>query len=390
MIYMDNAATTKVCQSAKEAMLPFLTMNYGNPSGKYRLARSSRREIEKSREIIASTIGANPQEIYFTSGGTESDNWAITSAVNKMRNAGVKTPHIITSVIEHKAVLNTCKNLESQGVSVTYLPVDSKGYVSINALEKSICNETAIITVMYANNEIGTIQNCRMIGEIADVYGVAFHTDAVQAYGHIPIDVKKEKIGMLSASGHKFGAPKGIGFLYVDKKIKMEPLIFGGGQETGLRSGTENVPGIVAMGAAAKYHHSCMDRITWKENFLRNYIIEGVTGNISGVMVNGDINNRLPGNISFSIEGINGASMVEQLDKYGICISAGSACSSKNSKASHVLLALGKDENSAFETIRVTISSENTKAEADEFIHRLTQFVYYQRNQHICNSKNCI
>jgi len=379
MIYMDNAATTKICGKARVAMEPYIRERYGNPSGRYELGRMSRREIEKSRSIIAECIGAKPGEIYFTSGGTESDNWALNSVIQKNK-INEHRPHIITTAIEHKAILNTCEMLKHQGVRVSYIPVDTKGTTLINTLEDEICKETVLISIMYANNEIGTIEPISEIGKITKANNIIFHTDAVQAFAHIPIDVRKNGIDMLSASGHKFGGPKGVGFLYVNNDLDIEPYICGGEQEMGKRSGTENVAGIVAMAAAAKYHCDNIKLIADKERYLSRYIVTGLQKNIEDIEVNGCMDNRLPGNTSVRIKGVNGAKVVEMLDKYGICISAGSACSAKNSKASHVLTAIGLDEDTAKSTVRITVSHENTRVEADILIHRMKEVINILRS----------
>lgn len=378
MIYMDNAATTAVCKSAREAMLPFLDGRYGNPSGGYELARKSKDAIENSRKIIARCIGAKTSEIFFTSGGTEADNWALTSIM--MREGQGENPHMITSEIEHNAILNTCRYLEGNNIDVTYIPVDNGGKVITKKLEKSITDKTRLISIMYANNEVGTIQPIYDIGRLAKANNVLFHTDAVQAFGHIPINVKKMNIDLLSASGHKFGAPKGIGFLYVNENVDMEPLIFGGGQENGKRSGTENVPGIVAIGEATRYHHEQMQRLMKKEIYLREHMIRNIFNRIDGISINGHRRDRLPGNLSLNIDNVNGKMIVNMLDKEGICISAGSACATGKAKPSHVLLAMGLTKEQANGTVRITLSAENTIEEVNVFVEKLVRTVNYLRD----------
>lgn len=378
MIYMDNAATTAVCKSARDAMLSFLNEKYGNPSGGYELARKSREAIENSRRIIAKCIGAKAGEIFFTSGGTEADNWALTSIMLKEGYGG--RPHMITSEIEHNAILNTCKYLEKNNIDVSYVPVDNSGKIIIKKLENRITDKTRLVSIMYANNEVGTIQQIYDIGRLTKSRNILFHTDAVQAFGHIPINVKKMNIDLLSASGHKFGAPKGIGFLYIDENVDMEPLIFGGGQENGKRSGTENVPGIVAIGAAARYHHEQMQRRIKKEIHLREYMIRNIFNRIDGVYINGHIRDRLPGNLSLNINNVNGKIIVNMLDKEGICVSSGSACSTGKAKPSHVLLAMGLSQEQANATLRITLSAENTIEEVNVFVEKLVKIVKYLRD----------
>lgn len=374
MIYMDNAATTPVCMKAKEAMLPFLDINYGNPSGAYELAAESKKEVEKAREIVAKCLRAKTEEIYFTSGGTESDNWALTSIMMREKTK-CKTPHLITTQIEHHAILNTCGYLEKNGVKVTYLPVNEYGQIRIKDLKESITPDTRLISIMYANNEIGTIEPVHEIGRVAKANNILFHTDAVQAFGHLPIDVKRTNIDLLSASGHKFGAPKGTGFLYVNENVDIEPMIFGGGQESGKRSGTENVSGIVGLGAAAKYHYERLYPIGNKERNIRNYIISQLRGRLPDWKLNGHPSERLPGNINLSFRGVNGAAIVVMLDMEGICISSGSACSTGSGKPSHVLTAIGLEDDLAYGSIRLTLSEENTKQQADYVVEKIVAVV---------------
>lgn len=380
MIYMDNAATTAVCERAKEAMTPYLDIKYGNPSGAYELSRKSKDAVENARRIIARCLGAKPDEIYFTSGGTESDNWALTSIMMK-EGRECEKPHMITSQIEHSAILNTCKYLEKNDIEVTYLPVDEYGKISQKELKENMNERTRLISIMYGNNEIGTIEPVFEIGKIAKSHNALFHTDAVQAFGHVPIHVKRMNIDLLSASGHKFGAPKGVGFLYVNENIDIEPLIFGGGQERGKRSGTENVPGIVGMGAAAQFHYEKMQRMINKEMQLRDYMARKIFKRMEGVVINGHPKDRLPGNLSISIAGVNGRVVVNMLDKEGICVSSGSACSTGKGNPSHVLTALGLSKEEANGTVRITLSSNNTLEEADELVEKLAGVVNSIRNE---------
>lgn len=380
MIYMDNAATTAMCDRAREAMAPYLDVRYGNPSGAYELSRKSKDAIENSRRVIARCLGVRPHEIYFTSGGTESDNWALTSIMMKERN-GTERPHMITTEIEHSAILNTCRYLEKNNVDVTYLPVDKYGKVSTQEMRENITDETRLISIMYGNNEIGTIEPVFEIGRISKSNNVLFHTDAVQAFGHVPINVRKMNIDLLSASGHKFGAPKGIGFLYVNENVDIEPLIFGGGQENGKRSGTENVPGIVGIGAAAQYQHERMQRMMQKEMRLRDYMMRKIWKSIDGVTINGHLKDRLPGNLSIRIEGVNGKRIVNMMDREGICISSGSACAAGKGKPSHVLLATGLTDEQANGTIRITLSADNTMEEVNIFVEKLEKIVEYIRKE---------
>ncbi|MBE5958430.1 MAG: cysteine desulfurase [Lachnospiraceae bacterium] len=368
MIYMDNAATTPVCKNAYEAMLPYFSTKFGNPSGAYELGRKCRKDIENARETIASSIGARPGEIYFTSGGTESDNWAIMSTMlNEIPGIGV--PHMITSKIEHSAVMNTCKQLEKYGVEVTYLDVDEYGLISLNQLKSAIKKNTRLISIMYANNEIGTIEPITEIGRIANYHNIIFHTDAVQAFAHVNINVNRSGIDMLSASSHKFGGPKGVGFLYIRNTVDIEPLIFGGGQEMGKRSGTENVAGIVGMAEACRYRINNLNSIMNREVQLRNYMIDKLVANKNNreirCSLNGHPVKRLPGNINITIPGKNAKKLVEELNRKGICISAGSACSAMKDSSSHVLKAIGLSKEMAESTIRITLSENNTREETD-------------------------
>lgn len=367
MIYLDNAATTRISYNAIQAMEPYLNEIYGNPSGVYKLSRQAKEAIEEAREIIAGILKTNPENIFFTSGGTESDNWVL----DNVEVGG----HVITSSIEHHAILNKCKQLEEKGIEVTYLPVDKWGRVDPKDVENSIKDNTSLISIMMANNEIGTIEPISEIGMIAKKKGIRFHTDAVQAFGHIFIDVNDINVDMLSASSHKFNGPKGIGFLYVRDVDNMGPLILGGGQEMGMRAGTENVANIVGMGAAAKEAYEEMRWRIKKEIYLRNYLISRVLREIPRVRLNGSPNSRLPGNVNFSFEGVDGTSLVVLMDNEGICISAGSACSADKEGVSHVIEAIDVPENFAFGTVRLTLSSENTLEEMNFTIHRLKENV---------------
>lgn len=364
MIYMDNAATTIMHKEVIEAMKPFWNDIYANPSGVYEFALKSKKYIENARIQIAQIINASPEEIYFTSGGTESDNWAINSAAKSFKSKG---NHIVTTQIEHPAVLNTCRSLEKSGYEVTYVGVNKDGIVNLSDIEKALRKDTILISVMYANNEIGTIQPINEIGRLASEKGIAFHTDAVQAYCQIPIDVKKDKIDMLSLSGHKFNGPKGVGALYVRKGVPIVPFMNGGAQERRKRAGTSNVPGIVGMGCAATIAASDSDKKN-KTLKLRDYFIESLKANISDVMINGTIENRLPGNVNVSFKNVDGTSLLVILDENEICASAGSACSASDKKHSHVLKAINVDEKYIGGTVRFTLSERNTKEEIDKVI----------------------
>lgn len=366
MIYLDNAATTKICSKAIRKMEPFLKDYFGNPSGIYELGETSKNVIDETREIIADALHCGKENVFFTSGGTESDNWVLNNAKNYGR-------HIITSQIEHHAVLNKCRSLKDEGIQTTYVDVDKNGIVDIERIEDSIDNDTSLISIMFANNEIGTIQPIRMIGEIANRNNVPFHTDAVQAFGHIPIDVDDMKIDMLSASSHKFHGPKGVGFLYVRDPEKMHTMIHGGGQERGKRAGTENVAGIAGMGAAAKEAIDNMKKRLKRETDLRNYLIRRIMGEVPYTKLNGHPTERLPGNANFTFAGIDGASLVVLMDNEGICISAGSACSAGSGEPSHVITAIGIPKEVSYGTVRLTLSYETTKQEIDYTVYRLKE-----------------
>lgn len=367
MIYMDNAATTKMRPEVVRAMLPYMGERYGNPSGLYSLAKDASRDIQKAREQIASTIGAAPEEIFFTSGGTESDNWALKMSVSGRKG------HIVTSAIEHSAILKTCDYLEQQGHRVTRVFPDEFGVVGSRGIERAIRQDTRLVSVMMANNEIGTIEPVEDIGAVARRNSVLFHTDAVQAYTNIPIDVKTMNIDMLSVSGHKLHGPKGIGFLYIRNHCLDKAFINGGGQEMGLRSGTENVAGIIGLAKAAQIANDNMMTRTAYEIALRDYMIGRVLNEIDYAKLNGHKSYRLPNNINFSFAYADGATLVLMLDKQGICASSGSACSSASRKASHVLTAIGVSDELAHGTVRFTINENITRREIDYTIECLKQ-----------------
>ncbi|MGN0279010.1 MAG: cysteine desulfurase NifS [Lachnospiraceae bacterium] len=372
MIYLDNAATTKTAPEVVEAMLPYFTECYGNASSIYKLGSESKKATIKARETIAQTLGAEPNEIYFTAGGSESDNWALKATFEAYQDKG---KHIITSKIEHHAILHTCEYLEKRGAEITYLDVDENGLIDLEQLKKAIRPDTILISIMYANNEIGTIQPIQEIGEIAAEHGILFHTDAVQAYGQLPIRVDELHIDMLSASGHKLNGPKGIGFLYINKKVKIRSFVHGGQQERGRRAGTENVPGIVGLAAAAERAFRIMEEKTKKEIELRDYFISRIQKEIPYAKLNGHPTKRLPNNINFSFEFIEGESMLIMLDMKGICASSGSACTSGSLDPSHVLLAIGLPHEKAHGSLRLTLSEENTKEEMDLVADELKQIV---------------
>lgn len=375
MIYLDNAATTAVCKEAKEAMVPFLEDEYGNPSANYPFGDRAGSIVERARIRMAGMINANPENIIFTSGGTESDN----SAVLKIKD--IENSHIITTKIEHHAILNTCEYARKKGAEVTYLNVNPDGEINIDELEKSIKENTRLISVMFANNEIGTIEPIAKIGRLARAYGITFHTDAVQAFGHVPINVARMNIDMMSVSAHKFNGPKGVGFLYVRNIDDFEPLIWGGGQENGKRSGTENVAGIAGMEQAAIQSIKNMSYRMQKEQYLRNYLINRVMNEIDDVKLNGHKFKRLPGNANFSFKNINAAKLVEDMGNEGICISAGSACAAAGGKPSQVIMAINVQKEYAYGTVRITISHENTRDEIDRTVEIMKKLIKLQREQ---------
>ena len=371
-IYFDNAATTPVRPEVKEAMQPYFCEKYGNPSGMYKLASECRRDMELVRKQIGETLGASPEEIYFTSGGTESDNWAIKSTAQLLQEKG---RHIITSKIEHHAVLNSCTYLEKQGFEVTYLDVDEWGSVRLDVLEKMIRKDTILISVMYANNEVGTIQPIHQIGKIAKKNNIFFHTDAVQAYGQLLINVKKENINLLSASAHKFNGPKGVGFLYIDKKMPLSSYIHGGKQEKNHRAGTENVAGIIGMGKAAELAFATQTEREKQVQQMRDYFMKKLCEEIPYCRINGSITKRLPGNCNVSFQFIDGNELLLLLDEKNICASAASACSTGAASPSHVLTAMGIPKQLARGTLRLTIGYQNTLDEVDETIKCIKEAV---------------
>lgn len=372
IIYLDNAATTRTAPEVAEAMMPFFTENYGNPSSIYGLAGASKEAVAQSRETIANILGASAKEIYFTGSGTEADNWAIVAAYEAYKGKG---SHIITTKIEHHAVLHTCEYLEKRGYEVTYLDVDGEGMISPAALEKAIRPDTVLISVMAANNEIGTIQPVAKIGEIAHARGILFHTDAVQAYGHVPLNVGEMHIDLLSASGHKLYGPKGVGILYIRENVRLQPLIHGGAQERGRRAGTLNVPGIVGFGTAAALAGETMQERATRETALRDYLIDRVLAEIPYTRLNGHRQDRLPGNAHFCFRFIEGESLLILLDQRGICGSSGSACTSGALDPSHVLLAIGLPHEIAHGSLRLTLSAENTREELDRTVEALKEIV---------------
>lgn len=372
MIYLDNAATTKVNKKVLESMMPYFSEIYCNPSAAYSFATKGRIAIEEARNHAAKLIGASDMEIYFTSGGSESDNWAIKAAAESFSDKG---KHIITTKIEHHAVLHTCEYLERHGFDITYLNVDSDGKVRLDELKKSIREDTILISVMTANNEIGTIQPVAEIGKIAHEKGILFHTDAVQAYGHIPINVDEMNIDLLSASGHKFNGPKGVGIMYIRKGVKIRSFIHGGSQERGRRAGTYNVPGIAGLGTAAKLAMENMAKRAEKEKELRDYFIDRISAEIPYTVLNGHREDRLPNNINFCFRFVEGESVLIMLDQAGICASSGSACTSGAIDPSHVLRAIGLSDEMAHESLRLTLSYENTKEEIDTVVGELKRIV---------------
>lgn len=372
MIYLDNAATTKVNKKVLESMMPYFSEIYCNPSAAYSFATKGRIAIEEARNYAAKLIGASDMEIYFTSGGSESDNWAIKAVAESFSDKG---KHIITTKIEHHAVLHTCEYLERHGFDITYLNVDSDGKVRLDELKKSIREDTILISVMTANNEIGTIQPVAEIGKIAHGKGILFHTDAVQAYGHIPINVDEMNIDLLSASGHKFNGPKGVGIMYIRKGVKIRSFIHGGSQERGRRAGTYNVPGIAGLGTAAKLAMENMAKRAEKEKELRDYFIDRISAEIPYTVLNGHREDRLPNNINFCFRFVEGESVLIMLDQAGICASSGSACTSGAIDPSHVLRAIGLSDEMAHESLRLTLSYENTKEEIDTVVGELKRIV---------------
>lgn len=371
-VYLDNAATTKVRPEVVEAMLPYFTEIYGNASAVYDFGQKCKQAIEDARETIGSSIGTRASNIYFTAGGSESDNWALKGVAEVYKDKG---KHIITTKIEHHAILHTCAYLEQQGFEVTYLDVDAAGLVSPEDVKKAIRPDTILISVMFANNEIGTIEPIEEIGAIAHEHGILFHTDAVQAYAQVPIDVEKMHIDLLSASGHKLNGPKGIGFLYIRQGLKLKSFIHGGAQERKRRAGTENVPGIVGLGKAVEIAMATMDERIKKESELRDYLIARIEDEIPFAKLNGHRVKRLPNNINFCFRFIEGESMLIMLDMAGICGSSGSACTSGSLDPSHVLLAIGLPHEIAHGSLRLTLSDEITKEQLDYVVDHLKEIV---------------
>lgn len=372
MIYMDNAATTRTAPEVVQAMLPYFSEHYGNPSAIYSLGSGNKKAINEARRVIASALGAKQEEIYFTAGGSEADNWALKAVAEACVGRG---RHIITTKIEHHAVLHSCGHLEQQGFEVTYLGVDQDGLVDIEELEAAVRPDTILISIMFANNEIGTIEPIGQIGAIARKHGILFHTDAVQAFGHLPIDVEKLNIDLLSASGHKFNGPKGTGFLYIRTGVKMGSLLHGGAQERNRRAGTENVPGIVGLGVAAARAAATMEERAAKETVMRDYLIGRIEAEIPYCRLNGHRTKRLPGNVNFSFQFVEGESVLIMLDMKGICGSSGSACTSGSLDPSHVLLAIGLEHEQAHGSLRLSLSEENTIEEADVVVEELKRIV---------------
>lgn len=371
-IYLDNAATTQTYPEVLDAMLPFFTEHYGNPSSIYSFAGEAGKAVDEARRTIASAIGADASEIYFTGGGSESDNWALKATAEAYASKG---KHIITSKIEHHAILHTCEWLAKYGIEVTYLDVDENGLVSPEALKAAIRPDTILVSIMTANNEIGTIEPIAELGRIAHEAGALFHTDAVQAFGHIPINVDEMNIDMLSASGHKFNGPKGIGFMYIRKGVKIRSFIHGGSQERSRRAGTHNVPGIVGMAKAASLAVEQMNERMAYETKLRNHLIERVLNEIPYVRLNGHRTNRLPNNANFCFRFIEGESMLILLDQNGICGSSGSACTSGSLDPSHVLLAIGLPHEIAHGSLRLTLSEKTTMEDIDFTVDKLKEII---------------
>ena len=372
LIYLDNAATTKTSEEVVAAMLPYFTEYYGNPSSVYEFASESKKAVSNARRTIAETLGAQENEIYFTAGGSEADNWALKATAEAYQSKG---KHIITTKIEHHAILHTAEYLEKRGFEITYIGVDENGVVKVDELEKAIRPDTILISVMFANNEIGTIQPIKEIGEIAKKHGVLFHTDAVQAYGQLPINVDELHIDMLSSSGHKLNGPKGIGFLYIRKGVKIRSFVHGGAQERKRRAGTENVPGIVGYGKAAEIAAKTMKERTAKEIEMSDHLIDRVLAEVPYTRLNGHRTNRLPNNANFSFQFVEGESLLILLDNNGICASSGSACTSGSLDPSHVLLAIGLPHEIAHGSLRLTLSAETTMEDIDFVVDCIKQII---------------
>lgn len=376
-IYLDNAATTATRPEVLNEMLPYFTEKFGNPSSVYGLGQSNKEAVTKARKQIADALNADLNEIYFTAGGSESDNWALVSTAEAYASKG---KHIITSKIEHHAILNTCEYLETRGYEVSYIDVDEDGVIKMDDLKAAIRPDTILISVMFANNEIGTIEPIEEIAKLAHENGILFHTDAVQAFAQVPIDVKAMGIDMLSASGHKFNGPKGIGFFYMRKGLKNKSFVHGGQQERGRRAGTENVPGIVGIGKAAEIANATLAERTAKEKELRDYLIERIMNEIPYTKLNGHRTQRLPGNTNFCFRFIEGESLLMWLDMAGICGSSGSACTSGSLDPSHVLLAIGLPHEIAHGSLRLTVSDVNTIEEMDYVVETIKETVAKLRN----------
>lgn len=374
--YFDNAATTKVKGEVLNKMLPFFSNQYGNPSSMYTLGRSARRALEEARKKVADLINANPSEIILLGGGSEADNTALKGIAHKYKEKG---NHIITTKIEHPAILNTCKSLEKEGFEITYLDVDNQGFINIEELKKAINNQTILISVMYANNEIGTIEPIEEISKIAKERSIIFHTDAVQACGNIPIDVKKLSVDLLSLSGHKLYGPKGTGALYIKEGIEIESLINGGHQEKGKRAGTENVAGFVGLGEACKLAKESINTHYKYLKKLRDYYISQIEQNIENTQLNGSREERLPGNANFSFKGVDGGAILLKLDELGISASSGSACSTGNPNPSHVLTAIGLNEEYAKSALRITFGEDNDISDVDYLVRSIEKIVYELR-----------
>ena len=376
LIYMDNAATTPVKPEVLDAMLPYFTEKFGNPSSIYSISSENKKAITDAREVIAKTINTTPENIYFTAGGSESDNWALKATADAYASKG---KHIITTKIEHHAILHTCEYLETKGFEITYLDVDENGLVKLDELTAAIRPDTILISVMFANNEIGTIEPIAEIGKIAHEHGVLFHTDAVQAYTQVPIDVEAMNIDMMSTSGHKINGPKGIGFLYIRKGVKIKSFIHGGAQERHRRAGTENVTGIIGLAKAAEIATANMKERTAEEIKVRDHLIERIEKEIPYAKLNGDRVKRLPNNVNFSFQFVEGESMLILLDSKGICASSGSACTSGSLDTSHVLLAIGLPHEIAHGSLRLTISDQITMEDADYVVDNLKEIVNHLR-----------
>lgn len=377
LIYLDNAATTALRPEVFEAMKPFFLENYSNPNSIYTFAQQSKKAVDEARETIAGLIGAKPNEIYFTAGGSESDNWAIKGCAEAFASKG---KHIITTKIEHHAVLHTCEYLEKKGIEVTYLDVDENGMISLEQLEQAIRPDTILISIMFANNEIGTIEPVREIGAIAKKHGVLFHTDAVQAFGHVPVQVDELNIDMLSASAHKFHGPKGVGFFYMRNNVKLGAYLHGGAQERSRRAGTSNVPGIVGMAKAAQLAVDGMEENSKKIAAVRDHLIERVLAEVPFSRLNGHQTQRLPNNANFCFRFIEGESLLIMLDQKGICASSGSACTSGSLDPSHVLMAIGLPHETAHGSLRMTLDRENTEEEVDFVLEKLPAIVQRLRD----------